>query len=50
MAVSFYLGAAALGAAPLVLIVLIGWGAGLATLAVMSSTGADKKIGDILSK
>lgn len=50
MAVSFYLGAAALGAAPLVLIVLIGWGAGLATLAVMSSTGADKKIGDIFSK
>lgn len=50
MAVTFTLGAAAIGAAPLVLIIMVGWGAGLAMQAVMSNTGADKKIGDLLTK
>jgi len=50
MILSFYLGAAALGAAPLVLIIMVGWGAGLAMQAIMNGTGADKKLGNIITK
>jgi hypothetical protein len=36
--------------APLVIVLLVGWGFGVATQAYMSETGTDKKIGDYLTK
>jgi len=43
-------GVAAVGAAPLVLILAVGWGFGLVAQKGMSYTGVDQKIGDYLTK
>ncbi|SOS36909.1 hypothetical protein CFBP6411_05552 [Pseudomonas syringae group genomosp. 3] len=43
-------GVATAGAAPLIAIILIGWGAGLVAQWAMAETGADKMIGDKLKK
>lgn len=48
--VTFVYGIAAFGAAPLVLVLAVGWGFGLVAQRGMSYTGADQKIGDYLTK
>jgi len=47
--VSFFMGSS-LVAAPLVIVLLVGWGAGLAVQYYMGKSGADKKIGGSINK
>ncbi|MGF6092442.1 hypothetical protein [Pseudomonas sp. 18173] len=48
--VIFAFGIGSAGAAPLALVLAVGWGVGLLAQAGMSYTGVDKKIGDYLTK